>query len=54
MSLCSVKLVKLLPVHRYNVDIFSSLVLQEHWILEESRIPLDLVLVVIRYSCCIF
>ena len=40
----SVELVKLLPVHRHSVDIFHILVLQEYWILRESRIPLKPVL----------
>ena len=39
-----VKLVKLLPAHRYSVDIFHAMVLQECWDLTESRIPLKLVL----------
>ena len=34
------ELVKLLPVHQYGVDIFHILVLQEYWVLLESRIPL--------------
>ena len=35
-----------LPVHRYNVDIFSysAMVLREYWVLTESRIPLKPVL----------
>ena len=28
------------PVQRYSVDIFHILVLQEYWVLTESRIPL--------------
>ena len=39
------ELVKLLPVHRYSVDIFSySGPLLEYWVLRESRIPLKPVL----------
>ena len=38
------ELVKLLPVHRSNVDIFYILVLHEYWVLVESRIPLKPVL----------
>ena len=38
------ELVKLLPVHQYSVNIFHVLVLQEYWVLTESRIPLKLVL----------
>ena len=45
LSLCfCVELVKLLPVHRYSVDIFHILVLQEYWVLMESRILLKPVL----------
>ena len=39
-----VKLVKLLPVHRYSVDIFHILVLQEYWALSKREIPLKRVL----------
>ena len=39
-----VELVKLLPVHRYSVDIVHISALREHWILTESRIPLTPVL----------
>ena len=43
--LCHVELVKLLPVHRYIVLIFFHiLVLQEYWVLTESRILLKPVL----------
>ena len=38
------QLVKLLPIHRYCIDIFHILVLQEYWVLAESRIPLKPVL----------
>ena len=38
------ELVKLLPVHRYKVDIFHILVLWEYWALTESRILLKPVL----------
>ena len=38
------ELVKLLPVHQYNVDIFHILVLQEYWVLTEIRILLKPVL----------
>ena len=39
------ELVKLLPVHRYSVDIFFQiLLLPEYRVLTESRIPLKLVL----------
>ena len=40
-----VELVKHLPVHRYSVNIFHILVLQEYWVLTETRIPLKTVLV---------
>ena len=43
MCFC-VELVKLLPVHRYSVDVFHILVLKEYWVLTESRIPLKPVL----------
>ena len=36
--------VKLLPVHRYVVDIFSYSGPSEYWVLMESRIPLKPVL----------
>ena len=39
-----VELVKLLPVHRYSVDIVHISALREYWILTESRIPLTPVL----------
>ena len=39
-----VELVKLLPVNWYNVDIYHILVLQEYWVLTDSRIPLNPVL----------
>ena len=43
--MCRVELVKLLHVHRYSVDIFFNvLVLQEYWVLRESRILLKPVL----------
>ena len=48
MSSCRVELVKLLPVHRYSIDIFHILVLQEYWALTKSRIPLKPVLVGVR------
>ena len=49
LSLCRVELVKLLPGHRYSVDIFFHIsVLQFHWVLTESRIPLKLVLEGVR------
>ena len=48
LSLCCVELVKLLPIHRYRVDIFHILVLQEYWVLTESRIPLKPVLGSVR------
>ena len=38
------ELVKLLPVHRYCVDIFSYSGPSEYWDLAESRIPLKAVL----------
>ena len=38
------ELVKLLPVHRYGVDIFHILFLKEYWVLAENRIPLKPVL----------
>ena len=38
LSLCRVEMVKLLPVHRYSVDIFHILVLQEYWVLTENRV----------------
>ena len=44
MSLSRVDMVKLLHVHRYSVDIFHILVLQEYWVLTESRVPLKPVL----------
>ena len=39
-----VELVKLLPVHRYSVYIFLTLVLRAYWVETESRITLKLVL----------
>ena len=47
-ALCHLELVKLLPVHRYRVDIFHILVLQEYWLLTESKIQLKSVLVGVR------
>ena len=43
-----VELVKLLPVHRYSVDIFHILVLHEYRVLMENRIPIKPVLVGMR------
>ena len=40
LSLFRVGLVKLLPEHRYSVNIFHILVLQEYWFLMESRMPI--------------
>ena len=40
IRIISVELVKLLPVHRYSVDIFHVLILQEYWVLMESKITL--------------
>ena len=36
------------PVYRYSIDIFHILVLQEYWVMKESRIPLKSVLVGVR------
>ena len=44
LSLCRVELVKLLIVHRYSVDIFHILVLNEYLVPTESRILLKPVL----------
>ena len=43
------ELVKLLHIHRYSVEFFFQIkVLQEYWVLAESRIPLKPVLVGVR------
>ena len=42
------ELIKLLPVHRYSVDIFHTLVLRAYWVQTESRITLKLVLGSVR------
>ena len=44
LSLCCAEKVKLLPFHRYSVDIFSYIDHQEYWVLMESRILLKPVL----------
>ena len=54
LALCRVELVTLSPVHRYSVDIFHILVLQEYWVLTESRTPFMLVLGCVRILIVVF